>query len=59
MFNDADYNRRLYLEGLGFVRYEPVSSTTEADGTVVRKLSMEPRTGRCISDLRLTQRPTR
>lgn len=43
MFNDADYNRRLYLEGLGFVRYEPVSSTTEADGTVVRKLSMEPK----------------
>lgn len=44
VFFDAEYNRGLYLDGLGFKSYEPVSLEEKPDGSKVRRFRTEPKT---------------
>ena len=44
LFHDEGYTRRLYVEALGFRKYEPIRKEKEADGDVVRRYAMEPPT---------------
>lgn len=43
VFFEDDYNRGLYLEGLGFKSYTPISLDEKPDGTKVRRFRTEPK----------------
>jgi hypothetical protein len=43
VFFDADFNRKLYLEALGFKTYDVVEEKKDPDGTVHRKVRQTPR----------------
>jgi hypothetical protein len=42
VFFDDEYNRGLYLKGLGFKSYEPIELKEEPDGTKRRRFRTEP-----------------
>lgn len=44
VFFDDEYNRGLYLEGLGFKNYEQIELKEEADGSKRRRFRTEPKT---------------
>lgn len=44
VFFDDEYNHGLYLQGLGFKSYEPISLEEKPDGSKVRRFRTEPKT---------------
>ena len=43
LFFDPTYSRRLYLEALEFVRFDPSEAVTESDGSRTLRVAMEPK----------------
>ena len=44
IFFNSDFNRRLYLEHLGFKTYDVIEEKQQSDGTVERKVRQTPKT---------------